>query len=491
MAIYQVRVVQDGRTTARKQLSSGLANGEAAVIKAQAGATYVIQNSLAGADEKGAPAKIVAKRVGQNLHIAIEQEEKSFFDFLRGKKTKANPDVPDLVIEAYFDHPPASVVGALEGGGYAAYDLTAITPAGLNVPPAGEGASHGQAGFASYSGPVISDLPQQDWIGGLSGLQVTGIGLAGLAGLALVVAADQGDGNLAAPTPDPVIAAQNTINAYATDPKNTPPTLANYTTLGVTGVTSTNLAAINSAIDALDASKVDSKAKVQTVVDAYVKILAEANGSAADLTPGTNPATEDYATIGVTLGFSANKVYETNELSLLNDVIGSLSTTAVDTVAEINAIAAVVVKVMTLAAGPTANMPALTTPLTVSDLVLIGLPNSGAGAVSDSNIAAIQSALSALSDNGGQLKVDTFGELKALVVAVASIVNYANDSTQAIPTYSNYADMGVTGVTATNVGAINSAVDAHTGSMADTKAKIQSIVDDYLAIIAEANGTAA
>ena len=57
------------------------------------------------------------------------------------------------------------------------------------------------------------------------------------------------------------------IAAYATDNTSAAPSLEDYTAAGVTGVTTSNLAAVNSAIDALDGADVDTTAEVQAVVN--------------------------------------------------------------------------------------------------------------------------------------------------------------------------------------------------------------------------------
>jgi hypothetical protein len=113
-------------------------------------------------------------------------------------------------------------------------------------------------------------------------------------------------------------------------------------------------------------------------VDAYAKILAEANGATADATPGVNPTAADYATIGAVIGTAAT---DPEALSLLNDAIGAQPTTGVDTVAEINALAAIVDKVMNAAAGGT-PLP------TEAELAALGITG-----VTPANLAAVLAAI--------------------------------------------------------------------------------------------------
>ena len=441
MAIYTVRTLKGGRTLLRKQVSEGQGR-DAVLLQAQAEVSYVFSDALTNTG----PAKISAKRVGQNLHLALN---------------KGNPDTPDVIIEGYFDFPPAPLAGALAEGGQAVYDLGA-----LSAPPP-ETASASSLPTAAKTGSAQASLPGNNWE------NLAWIG-AGILGLAAAGGGKSGGGS----APDPATTAQSKINAYAADGSQPAPTVEDYASAGVKGVSSSNQAAINSAVDALAASNVDDKGKLQTVVDAYTKILVEANGASADATPGSNPLASDYAAIGASIGLAGSNAAA---LSLLNEVVGNLTTTAVDSIAEVNALAAVVDKVMNTAAGAPAA-------LTIADYALLGLPTSGSGAVTAVNLAAVNNAIASA---GGQAKVDTYAELSGLVTAVATIVSYADDHSQALPTLAQYSAAGLSGVTASNLDAINSAVDANAAAGVDTKAELQAIVDSYNLVLAEANGSAA
>jgi hypothetical protein len=448
MATHTIRIIKSGRTLLRRQVTEGL-NRDAVVIQAQADVTYLLSDML----ENTGPSKIAAKRVGKNLHIAIG---------------KGNPDAPDLIIEGYFDFPPAPIAGNLADGGQALYDLGSLTAHASAV-----SATTDVPGASASAGTVAQANLSAD------GMDTKLWALAGVGGaLALAGISSGGGGSGGSGTETTTSTALAKVTSYAANGTNPAPSVADYTNIGIKGVTDNNLAAINNAVDTLTATNVDSKAKLQTVVDAYAKILAEANGSAADATPGNNPLASDYATIGASVGLAATN---TTALGLLNDVVGNQTTTAVDTIAEINAIAAVVDKVMNSAGGtPTA--------LTIADYALLGIATTGSGAVTAVNLSAVNNALTTA---GGQASVDTYAELSGLVTAVATIVSYADDKTQAVPTLAQYTAAGMTGVTATNLGAINSAVDANAATGVDTKAELQAIVDTYNLILAEANGGAA
>jgi hypothetical protein len=441
MAIHTLRIIKGGRTLLRKQVSEGLGR-DAVVITAQAGVTYLFSDPL----NNTGPNKISAKRVGKNLHVAL------------GNGT---PDVPDLIIEGYFDYPAAPLAGVLADGGQAAYDLGAL--AAPSVAPSDSTAADHAVAQAS--------LPEGGW--GKTGWAL------GIAGGALLLGATGGGGSGGnAPAADTAVTALAKVLAFAKDGSQAAPTTTDYTDAGVKGVGNANLAAINNAVDTLPVDSVDTKEELQAVVDAYNKILSEANSNATDATPGSNPQASDYAAIGANIGLA---ISNTTALALLNDVVANLATTAVDTVAEINAIAVVVDKVMNAAAGTPAT-------LTLADYAVLGLPNTGSGAVTAVNLSAVNNAIASA---GGQSKVDSYAELSALVTAVATIVSYADDTTQAVPTLAQYAAAGVTGVNVGNLDAINSAVDANAATGVDTKSELQAIVDAYNKILSEANGSAA
>jgi hypothetical protein len=258
----------------------------------------------------------------------------------------------------------------------------------------------------------------------------------------------------------------------------------------VSGVTAANVDSMNSALDALSAGQVDTKAKLQVVVDAYAKILAEANGLTTDATPGMDPVADDYAAIGAVIGLAKTN---THALRLLNDVIGpvsavmGLSAKDVDTVAKVNALAAVVDKVMAAAAGGAAAVGAAGAAgaaLTESDFYLLGFANTGAGAINKVNLSAV---VNAIGSAGGQSAVDTLSELGAVVGAAATIASYADDSTASMPSLATYGALGVA-LGITPYLAMNSAVDALTPDKVASKSQLTAIAASYSKIMNEANG---
>ena len=85
----------------------------------------------------------------------------------------------------------------------------------------------------------------------------------------------------------------NTISAPAT-PTGTAPTVQDYANAGVVGVTEGNLAQINDALATADVTRtsVDTSAKVQALVNAYVGVLALADEGVACLLYTSDAADE-------------------------------------------------------------------------------------------------------------------------------------------------------------------------------------------------------
>jgi VCBS repeat-containing protein len=264
-----------------------------------------------------------------------------------------------------------------------------------------------------------------------------------------------------------------------------------FATAGVTGVTTDNLAAIQSALDsaAVNGTSADTLPEVQAIVDAYNAIKANADGTANN--NATNPTQAQYAAIGVT-GLESNV-----KASLLGDVVDSKLFTAVDSVPEVQALADAAAAVMTAAAGTAGgNGP------TRAQLEALGITG-----VTDANLAAVQASIARTADDG--IGVDTQAELQAVVtigineaaaaaaaaaaaIAAISAAAQANDASNTNVATSVFVTAGVTGVNSTNVAAIQSALNsaAVNGVATDTLVEIQNIVNAYNAIRENADGTA-
>ena len=339
----------------------------------------------------------------------------------------------------------------------------------------------------------------------LEALGITGVTDANLSAIQAAIAAtpDNGTGvdtlgelqavaNTGATNAANAAAALSAIAAAAQANNATDANVATsvFATAGVTGVDSTNVAAIQSALNsaAVVGTSADTLAEVQAIVDAYNAIKANADGAANN--NATNPTAAQYAAIGVT-GVDSNV-----KTSLLGDVVDAKPFSAVDTVSEVQALADAAAAVMTAAAGPTSgNAP------TRAQLEALGITG-----VTDANLQYVQDSIARTADDG--IGVDTLAELQAVVtigidaaaaaaaaaaaIAAISAAAQANNATDANVAASVFATAGVTGVDSTNVAAIQSALNsaAVNGLATDTLVEIQNIVNAYNAIRENADGTA-
>ncbi|WP_341686724.1 hypothetical protein [Limnohabitans sp.] len=304
-----------------------------------------------------------------------------------------------------------------------------------------------------------------------------------LGGLALGGAALGGGGGGGGSSVSPQEQALEIIQAATQDNTATQLTPSQYTNAGVTGVNSNNVSAINSALNTgeLSRTQVDTVAKIQTIVDAYNAILAEANGSAADAST-TDPTTQQYSAIGADIGAATS---EPQKLELLNDIIKNQAVSSVDTIAEINQLASIANTIQSLVAGDTNSTPPSTT-----DFETIGVTG-----VTTDNLPALINVLTAQADDGSA--TNTVAKLQALVDAIAPNINLISiaaegDTANTLST-TEFTSAGVINVDNTNLPSVLDALNttSNNGTATDTTAKIQTIVDAYNAILAEANGSAA
>ena len=208
--------------------------------------------------------------------------------------------------------------------------------------------------------------------------------------------------------------------------------------------------------------------------------LTQISSSAGAVASTSTPTAFDYANANVT------GVVSSTTLSLVNDSIKTKTANAVDTTPEVQAIAD--------ASNAVINAPAGGSAPTLAQLQLLGIT----GVTSD-NLATIQKAIGTTAVDG--TGVDTLSKLQSLVSAAAnaaaalstiSTAAQTDSATATTPAVAVYTAAGVTGVTAGNLAAINSALDsaAVNGAAANTTALVQTIVNDYNAILASADGTA-
>gem|GEM_PF-5678075 len=201
-----------------------------------------------------------------------------------------------------------------------------------------------------------------------------------------------------------------------------PPATAVYELLGVTGVSESLVTALGSALLAQPTADRDTVSEIQAIVDAYRAILSEANGPAADPTPGSHPTAAQYARIGARVAGALSGA----SLALLNDVIGTLTPAAVSSVSAIDTVAGAAARLAATVAGET-----LTPALSTMDLTALGLdlgrlgdtrtgpaPLGTYGVGTPQMWLALETALAAQPDDGSA--TDTQAELQALVTTVLS-----------------------------------------------------------------------
>ncbi|MFZ9899021.1 MAG: CotH kinase family protein [Gemmatimonadaceae bacterium] len=148
--------------------------------------------------------------------------------------------------------------------------------------------------------------------------------------------------------PPPNERAMAKITAFANAPTAAPPTVADYTDAGVTGVTAANLAAVNAAVSALAGPDVDTVAELQTIVNRVVAqliIVAYATDDASN----PAPTVETYTAAGVT-GVTAAMVPG------LNRVVAERAAGEVDTLTELQVLVDGVVAEAAIAPALTAFM---------------------------------------------------------------------------------------------------------------------------------------
>jgi len=269
-------------------------------------------------------------------------------------------------------------------------------------------------------------------------------------------------------------ASQAIISNYTGS--NTTPALSDFENIGVTGVDAANIAGINSLIAEKLAVDTDSELEVQAIVNAYAKVVALANGAADGGVPLT--ATE-LSSLGLP------DVDSPAEVNLLNELIDIRPTSAVDSYQELAALASLVTRFIGEAAG-TPAVPALTP----ADFAALGL--SG---VTEANLAEVLAAIRASGADGSG--IDSLSEMRSIVDgavaqsrldAIDRISRYGGTSATVVPTFNDFANAGVTGVTTNNLGSINTAFAEIGLSESNTTLEIQDIVSAYVAILNGADG---
>lgn len=254
---------------------------------------------------------------------------------------------------------------------------------------------------------------------------------------------------------------------------------------------------------AVTGTEADTLSEVQALVDAYKAVLALADSGVVVGTPVTAAQIALLGVTGVnTLTLGAIDVPTTTKASLLSSVIDAKASTAVDTVGELQTLADSVQAVMLAVNGVVSGGSALTkaqldglgiTGVTDNNLAdalaaLANTPNDGS---SVNTLPALQYVVNLGVDSSKQS-------------ALTLISNFAADNTTSqpitgafsyvgtLPTLRDYANAGAINIDNTNLDAINDALatnDVGRTAVQDT-AGIQAVISAYNALLALSDGVA-
>ncbi|MCP1575000.1 hypothetical protein J2S30_003379 [Herbaspirillum rubrisubalbicans] len=369
----------------------------------------------------------------------------------------------------------------------------------------------------------LSDLPAaaadhaQALQSALGQLGVSGLRAHSMAAVLAVLRASRDDGSQVdtlaelQALADTARNAQTRINAYAEDATQNAPTLADYTGMGVTGADRVGVSALNSVLAGakIGAAQVTSPELLQGIVDAFERILSEANETPTsgnrpasdqdlvdDATPGNDPLAAHYTTLGLTIwGLTdpAGPSDKTAEhLSLLNDALKHKSRDQVDSLSKLEALGAAVA--LFLDGRGVSTLDEAGRQKWAEAARLLGVRNLVVSAEGGNLDALVQSIRSKNAD-----QIDTVAELQGLLDrgndALAAIIAYANDSNANPPP--SLADYAATGITAgsgavtvdmNNHSNINAAVAKLTGPDVETRTKLKTVVQAYNTILSAADG---
>lgn len=188
--------------------------------------------------------------------------------------------------------------------------------------------------------------------------------------------------------------ALDTIETYAaTDGTSTAPTVSDYTDAGVTGVTTDNVAELNTLIAAKDSEEVSTVTEIQsaaTTAAAIHTVKAYSDSDGASSTPTVN----DYTESGIT-GVNTDN---------LDDVNDSIAEGEVQTITDIQSVTDTAVAIFTIKQYATTD--GTSTAPTVSDYDRAGVQD-----VTSSNLAEINQSIATKSAS----EVDTLDKIKTSV----------------------------------------------------------------------------
>ena len=241
---------------------------------------------------------------------------------------------------------------------------------------------------------------------------------------------------------------------------NQAPILADYLDSLITGVTSANLAIINSFFAGVDAADSNTAQKIQAVVDAVNALISGAdtvdNGSAAI-------DNDDLSALGIATASA-------EVLALLNDRMDVMSFASVDSAAKLQELVLVASEIIALTDSTVTSSPA------VADFELMGITgvtSANLGFITE--LLATRSATELTSVASLQSLIDSAVADFDKLAALQTITNY--DGSNTIPDRDTYLTAQIANVTDGNLAMINSFVAQRSVSETNTTAKIQALVD--------------
>ena len=206
---------------------------------------------------------------------------------------------------------------------------------------------------------------------------------------------------------------------------------------------------LNSALDNQASGTALTKTVVQTVVDAYYKVLKETGSTTSNT--GTyvettyKPSIDEFKSLGIThVDKTALVATDTSLLSLLNSAIGRLSASAVDTASEIQALekAAENLLAQGTVSDPTTPAHTYVVTYTTDSEWLSGFSALGISGVTASNLSGIKTAIDTADSATPVAEIGTkINEVKELqaIVSLYRINDYAVDDTiNPLPTLADY-----------------------------------------------------
>lgn len=288
--------------------------------------------------------------------------------------------------------------------------------------------------------------------------------------------------------------AQRNANNNSNQSSGSAPTLDTYTTAGIRGVNKDNIKAINNILESaiITGDSVNSKDKLQEIVDSYNSLLVLTDGNSNNATAAQALTVKQIGNIGIDTTGLANGSNPEKRMSLLNNLLDNKSSTDVESVAKIQAIVKWVNDLSDFSAGK----------ITTAAFKQSDFQGMGIGGVSDTNLKVLLDEIK----QSGAGSIGSMSDINALITksnkritaAYQAIQKYAeaNDdptvaATGTEPTLQNYQDVGVVRLDDKGKDAVNTALTTLKLKSANlqTTADIQKVVDAYNAVFALAEGT--